>query len=84
MLDLKSMKMLEHYAQYNPSALTIQQFLEFGQSGTEEESFIFLRKEIPVRLSNIMKEINLLPSNLLQMPSIRVLLVRHFLSSIHL
>merc|ERR1740137_494943 len=64
MLDLKSMKMLDHY-----SPLTINQFMEFGQTATEEESFTFLRKEIPVRLSNIMKEINLLPSNLLQMPS---------------
>ena len=69
MLDLKSMKMLDHYSQFNPSPLTINQFMEFGQTATEEESFTFLRKEIPVRLSNIMKEINLLPSNLLQMPS---------------
>ena len=76
MLDLKSMKMLDHYSQFNPSPLTINQFMEFGQTATEEESFTFLRKEIPVRLSNIMKEINLLPSNLLQMPSTRTLQAR--------
>jgi len=69
LLDLKSMKMLDHYSQFNPSPLTINQFMEFGQKGSAEDSFTFLRKEIPVRLSNIMKEINLLPSNLLQMPS---------------
>jgi len=73
LLDLKSMKMLDHYAQFNPSPLTIKQFMEFGQKATEEESFTFLRKEIPVRLSNIMKEINLLPGNLLQMPSVLIL-----------
>ena len=73
LLDLKSLKMLDHYSQFNPSPLTIQQFMEFGKTATEEESFTFLRKEIPVRLSNIMKEINLLPSNLLQMPSVLII-----------
>eukprot|EP00092_Neocalanus_flemingeri_P001666 GFUD01001777.1.p1 GENE.GFUD01001777.1~~GFUD01001777.1.p1 ORF type:complete len:415 (-),score=94.99 GFUD01001777.1:174-1418(-) len=73
LLDLKSLKMLDHYSQFNPSPLTIKQFMEFGRTATEEESFTFLRKEIPVRLSNIMKEINLLPGNLLQMPSVLIL-----------
>ena len=73
LLDLKSMKMLDHYSQFNPRPLTIKQFIEFGQTATEEESFTFLRTEIPVRLANIMKEINLLPGNLLQMPSVLIL-----------
>jgi len=73
LLDPKSLKMLDNYSQFNPSPLTIKQFMEFGQTATEEESFTFLRKEIPVRLSNIMKEINLLPGNLLQMPSVLIL-----------
>lgn len=76
LLDIKSLKMLDNYSQYNPTPLTIKQFLDFGQDATEEESFTFLRKEIPVRFSNIMKEINLLPGNLLQMPSILVLQVK--------
>ena len=54
------------------------QFLEFGKTATEAESFSFLSKEIPVRLSNIMKEINLLPGNLLQMPSLLILKVSCF------
>lgn len=73
LLDIKSIKLLDHYSQFNPSPLTIKQFIEFGKTATEEESFTFLRKEMPVRLSNIMKEINLLPSNLLQMPSVLIL-----------
>lgn len=73
LLDLKSLKLLDNYSQFNPSPLTIKQFMEFGQNATEEESFTFLRKELPVRLSNIMKEINLLPGNLLQMPSVLIL-----------
>ena len=75
LLDLKSMKMLDHYSKFNPSPLTIKQFMDFGQTASEEESFIFLRNEIPVRLSNIIKEINLLPSNLLLMPSVLILQV---------
>jgi len=73
MLDLKSLKMLETYATYNPVPLSIKDFMNFGQTATEEESFNFLRKEFPVRLSNIMKEINLLPANLLEMPSVMTL-----------
>ncbi len=70
-LDIKSLKLLDNYASFNPSPLSIQKFLDFGRTATEEESFHFLKKELPVRLSNIMKEINLLPSTLLIMPSIQ-------------
>lgn len=67
LLDIKSLKLLDHYSHFNPSPLSMLQFMEFGKSGTESDSFHFLVKELPVRMSNIMKEINLLPSNLLQM-----------------
>jgi len=73
LLDPKSLKTLDHYSQFNPSPLTIQQFIDFGRTASEEESFTFLKKELPVRLSNIMKETNLLPPNLLQMPSVTIL-----------
>ena len=76
LLDPKSLKTLDHYSQFNPSPLTIQQFIDFGRTASEEESFTFLKKELPVRLSNIMKEINLLPPNLLQMPSVTILQVK--------
>ena len=46
-----------------------------GGSGSinacEKTSFVFLRQELPVRLSNIMKEINLLPDQLLTTPSVQ-------------
>ncbi|XP_068083693.1 pyruvate dehydrogenase (acetyl-transferring) kinase, mitochondrial [Anabrus simplex] len=63
-------KMLDFYSQFNPSPLSIKQFIDFGLSACERKSFVFLRKELPVRLSNIMKEIHLLPDNLLRMPSV--------------
>ena len=60
---------------YNPSPVTLRQLVDFGQTATEEESFDFVKKEVPVRVANIMKEINLLPANLLQMPSVVVIQV---------
>ncbi|XP_026316237.1 pyruvate dehydrogenase (acetyl-transferring) kinase, mitochondrial [Hyposmocoma kahamanoa] len=63
-------KMLDFYSQFNPSPLSIKQFIDFGLNACEKKSFIFLRKELPVRLANIMKEIALLPENLLRMPSV--------------
>lgn len=47
-------------------------FFFSGLSACERKSFIFLRKELPVRLANIMKEIHLLPENLLKMPSVGI------------
>ena len=74
LLDMQSLKKLDNYSSFKPSPLTIQNFIDFGRNETAEQmSFTFLRQEIPVRLSNIMKEINLLPGNLLCMPSVVIL-----------
>ncbi|RXG59505.1 [Pyruvate dehydrogenase (acetyl-transferring)] kinase, mitochondrial [Armadillidium vulgare] len=61
---------LDYYSQFNPSPLSMQQFTDFGRNATNAESFLFLRKELPVRLANIMKEFSLLPDTLLSMPSV--------------
>ncbi|BFZ06521.1 hypothetical protein BsWGS_09560 [Bradybaena similaris] len=71
------MQMLDKYASFNPSPLSLKKFAEFGRSGSKEqnrESYRFLQKELPVRLANIMKEINLLPENLLQMTSVKLVM----------
>uniref|UniRef100_A0AC34Q6M1 Protein-serine/threonine kinase n=1 Tax=Panagrolaimus sp. JU765 TaxID=591449 RepID=A0AC34Q6M1_9BILA len=68
----KISKKLEHYSQFQPSSLTIQQYLDFGRTGTVKTSFLFLRNELLVRLANIMQEINLLPPKLLYMPSAKL------------
>ena len=43
-----------------------------GKEANEATSFIFLRKELPVRLANIMSELHLLPNKLLRMPSVEL------------
>ena len=48
-----------------------------SKATTEKSSYLFLKKEIAVRLSNIIKEILYLPPKLLQMPSVE--LVRSWL-----
>ena len=50
--------------------LFIFYWLSTGRNANEVRSFEFLRSEIPVRLANIMQEIQLLPQNLLRMPSV--------------
>lgn len=63
--------LVDHYSQFHPQPVSIKTLVDFGtKTGTEGSSFEFLRQELPVRLANIMKEINLLPENLLGMPSV--------------
>ncbi|XP_076855323.1 pyruvate dehydrogenase (acetyl-transferring) kinase isozyme 2, mitochondrial [Brachyhypopomus gauderio] len=65
-------KHIDHFAKFSPSPLSMKQFLDFGSTNAcEKTSFVFLRQELPVRLSNIMKEINLLPDRLLSTPSVQ-------------
>ena len=47
-------------------------FIDSGKEACEQTSFVFLRKELPVRLANIMKELHLLPNKLLDMPSVEL------------
>uniref|UniRef100_A0A665VG53 Protein-serine/threonine kinase n=1 Tax=Echeneis naucrates TaxID=173247 RepID=A0A665VG53_ECHNA len=64
---------IEYYSRFSPSPLSIKQFLDFGTNNAcEKTSYMFLRKELPVRLANTMKEVNLLPDNLLSQPSIQL------------
>uniref|UniRef100_A0A7N8WVB1 Protein-serine/threonine kinase n=1 Tax=Mastacembelus armatus TaxID=205130 RepID=A0A7N8WVB1_9TELE len=66
-------KHIEHFSKFSPSPLSMKQFLDFGSlNACEKTSFVFLRQELPVRLSNIMKEINLLPDKLLNTPSVQI------------
>ncbi|XP_063300364.1 pyruvate dehydrogenase kinase, isozyme 3 [Pelobates fuscus] len=64
---------IEYYSKFSPSPLSIKQFLDFGRNNAcEKTSYLFLRKELPVRLANTLKEVHLLPENLLQRPSVKL------------
>lgn len=61
---------VKQYSQYHPQSLSLQTLLDFGtKTGTEVTSCEFLRHELPVRLANIMEEINRTPAVLQKMPS---------------
>ncbi|XP_076146191.1 pyruvate dehydrogenase (acetyl-transferring) kinase isozyme 3, mitochondrial [Alosa pseudoharengus] len=64
---------IEYYSKFSPSPLSIKQFLEFGRDNAcEKTSYMFLRKELPVRLANTMREVNLLPDKLVSQPSVKL------------
>ncbi|XP_051520646.1 pyruvate dehydrogenase (acetyl-transferring) kinase isozyme 2, mitochondrial-like [Myxocyprinus asiaticus] len=70
---LNAPKHIDYYAKFSPSPLSMKQFLDFGSSNAcEKTSFAFLRQELPVRLSNSLKEINLLPDRLIMTPSVQL------------
>ncbi|MGH0134600.1 UNVERIFIED_CONTAM: hypothetical protein FKN15_054845 [Acipenser sinensis] len=73
LLKNKAPKQIEYYSRFSPSPLSIKQFLDFGRNNAcEKTSYMFLRKELPVRLANTMREVNLLPDKLLSRPSVRL------------
>jgi len=63
--------LVDHYAQYPPTGLTMKKIVDFAREGDAKQSFLFLRGELPVRLASMMKEMNHLPLRLLQMPSVQ-------------
>lgn len=65
---------VDRYSRYSPSPLSVQQFLDFGQSSSENnelKSVEYLRYELPTRLANMLKEMNRLPKELLETNSFR-------------
>ncbi|XP_063423337.1 pyruvate dehydrogenase (acetyl-transferring) kinase isozyme 2, mitochondrial-like isoform X2 [Mytilus trossulus] len=70
-LLLQTLKGFDKYAKFHPSPLSLEEMFLFGtKTGTEQSSFEFLRRELPVRLANIMMEMNQLPEPLLNVPSV--------------
>ena len=49
------------YSKFRPMPLTIDTFLHHGENSSKEESFRFLKDEIPTRLAGLLLEFNLLP-----------------------
>ncbi|XP_004702730.1 pyruvate dehydrogenase kinase, isozyme 4 [Echinops telfairi] len=64
---------VEHFSRYSPSPLSMKQLLDFGsENACEKTSFAFLRQELPVRLANILKEIDILPDQLINTSSVQL------------
>uniref|UniRef100_A0ABI7WBF8 Protein-serine/threonine kinase n=1 Tax=Felis catus TaxID=9685 RepID=A0ABI7WBF8_FELCA len=64
---------VEHFSRYSPSPLSMKQLLDFGsENACERTSFAFLRQELPVRLANILKEIDILPDRLVNTSSVQL------------
>ena len=47
------------------SLIVTAHFLEFGRNANLQASFLFMRREVPVRIANIMKELHLMPKELI-------------------
>uniref|UniRef100_A0A672STH3 Protein-serine/threonine kinase n=1 Tax=Sinocyclocheilus grahami TaxID=75366 RepID=A0A672STH3_SINGR len=82
---LNAPKHIDYYAKFSPSPLSMKQFLDFGSTNAcEKTSFAFLRQELPVRLSSSLKEINLLPDQLIMTQSVQLVhsssIYMHYLS----
>ena len=61
-LSDKELMKMDFYSDYRPTSVTLSHFLDHASGGTSvEDSFVFLRREIPVRIANIMKELEVSP-----------------------
>merc|ERR1712096_241953 len=75
MLTFKQIQKMEFYSKFTPTSVSLSHFLDHGADGKGvEKSFLFLRREIPVRLANIMMELELLPTELLDQPACQAIL----------
>jgi pyruvate dehydrogenase kinase 2/3/4 len=64
---------IHHFASFPQTGVSLQQMVLFGQhpsQGTLLKASQFLHEELPVRLAHRVKELDELPHNLGQMPSI--------------
>ena len=58
MLTFEQIQKMEFYSKFTPTSVSLSHFLDHGADGKGvEKSFLFLRREIPVRLANIMMEL---------------------------
>eukprot|EP00128_Syssomonas_multiformis_P003858 Colp12_sorted_trinity150504_noHs@2167 len=68
------MSLVNTFCKYKQTPMSIHQLAEFGKNITQEtplQSCKFLRNEIPIRLAHMVKEIDALPIDLVQTPSVK-------------
>jgi len=64
LLDANTLYELDKYSRYTPAPISIKKLLEHGRAHDPSGSFLFLQKEIPTRLANMIMELRLLPEDL--------------------
>lgn len=65
-LDVNTLYQLDKYSRYSPAPISIKKLLDSGKSHDQTDSYLFLKKEIPTRLANMIMELKLLPEDLLK------------------
>lgn len=63
-MDANTVFHLDRYSRYIPAAISIKHLLDHGKSSNQLGSYLFLKKEIPTRLANMIMELQLLPEAL--------------------
>jgi len=64
LLDANTLYQLDKYSRYTPAPISIKHLLDHGKASDTRGSFLFLKKEIPTRLANMIMELKLLPVDL--------------------
>lgn len=63
-MDANTVFHLDKYSRYIPAAISIKHLLDHGKNSNQLGSYLFLKKEIPTRLANMIMELQLLPEDL--------------------
>ena len=75
-LNPDEMMKMEFYSKFSPTSVTLSHFLDHSSGGgTVEDSFLFLRREIPVRLANMMMELEVSGLQLFDSPRFIILIL---------
>jgi len=64
LMDANTLYQLDKYSKYSPAPISIKHLLDHGKQSDARGSFLFLKKEIPTRLANMIMELRLLPEDL--------------------
>jgi len=64
LLDVNTLYHIDRYSRYSPAPISIKHLLDHGKVSDTRGSFLFLKKEIPTRLANMIMELKLLPEDL--------------------
>ncbi|XP_022804148.1 pyruvate dehydrogenase (acetyl-transferring) kinase isozyme 3, mitochondrial-like isoform X2 [Stylophora pistillata] len=64
--------LIQRFSRNQQSSLSIEKFMSFGKSAKPIKSFKFGRHELPMRLAHTIREFDLLPENLLKIPSVEL------------